>query len=126
MGAEFLNWVAGDLALESQAHFLAIAQHRLVPARARNAPAQLRQACISSVLALVCEDVTPGGHGGGGLSVCMVLPWALPACAAPFFFVFRNSFAWIVQCESSSLWGMEVSLTSGLSFVTRVRNVTLT
>ena len=125
MGAEFLNWVAGDLALESQAHFLAIAQHRLVPARARNAPTQLRQACISSVLALVCQDVTPGGHGGGGVVSLQGAPWALPACAAPFF-CFSKFFRQVVQCESSSLWRMEVSLTSGLSFVTSVRKVTLT
>ena len=36
---EFLNvggWLSrGDLALESKAHFLALAEHRLVPARAR-------------------------------------------------------------------------------------------
>ena len=37
---EFLSvggWLSrGDLALESNAHFLAVAEHRLVPARARN------------------------------------------------------------------------------------------
>ena len=37
---EFFNvggWLSKcDLALESQAHFLAVAEHRLVPARARN------------------------------------------------------------------------------------------
>ena len=50
---EFLNvggWLSrGDLALESTAHFLAIAENRLVPARARTVTTQLRQARRSSV-----------------------------------------------------------------------------
>ena len=62
---EFLNvggWLSrGDLALESSAHFLAIAVHRLVPARARAVTTQLRQARRSSVWAPSCQDVTPGG-----------------------------------------------------------------
>ena len=40
----------GDLALESSAHVLAVAEHRLVPARARTVTTQLRQARRSSVL----------------------------------------------------------------------------
>ena len=35
------------MALGSQAHFLAVAEHRLIPARARTVTAQLRQAGIS-------------------------------------------------------------------------------
>ena len=68
---EFLNvggWLSrGDLALESTAHFLAIAEHRLVPARARTVTTQLRQARRSSVWAPSCQDVTPGGHAGVGV-----------------------------------------------------------
>ena len=68
---EFLNvggWLSrGDLALESSAHFLAIAEHRLVPARARAVTTQLRQARRSSVWAPSCQDVTPGGHAGVGV-----------------------------------------------------------
>ena len=68
---EFLNaggWLSrGDLALESTAHFLAIAEHRLVSARARTVTTQLRQARRSSVWASSCQDVTPGGHAGVGV-----------------------------------------------------------
>ena len=68
---EFLNvggWLSrGDLALESSAHFLAVAEHRLVPARARTVTYQLRQARRSSVWAPSCQDVTPGGHAGVGV-----------------------------------------------------------
>ena len=53
---EFLNvggWLSrGDLALESSAHFLAIAEHRLVPARAR----------AVTTLSFVKLDVLQSGH----------------------------------------------------------------
>ena len=68
---EFLNvggWLSrGDLALESKAHFLAVAEHRLIPARARNVTTQLRKVRRSSVWAPSCQDVTPGGHAGVGV-----------------------------------------------------------
>ena len=68
---EFLNvggWLSrGDLALESAAHFLAVAEHRMVPARARAVTTQLRQARRSSFWAPSCQDVTPGGHAGVGV-----------------------------------------------------------
>ena len=79
---EFLNvggWLSrGDLALESSAHFLAIAEHRLVPARARAVTTQLRQARLSSVWAPSCQDVTPGGHAGVGVISLHGAPLSLP------------------------------------------------
>ena len=60
---EFLNvggWLSrGDLAQESSSHFLAIAEHRLNPARA--VTTQLRRVRRSSVWTPSCQDVTPGG-----------------------------------------------------------------
>ena len=68
---EFLNvggWLSrGDVALESKAHFLAVAEHRLVLARARNVTTQLRKIRRSSVWAPFCQDVTPGGHASVGV-----------------------------------------------------------
>ena len=79
---EFLNvggWLSGgDLALESSAHFLAVAEHRLVPARARTVATQLRQARRSSVWAPSCQDVTPGGHAGVGVISLYGAPLCLP------------------------------------------------
>ena len=79
---EFLNvggWLSrGDLALESTAHFLAIAEHRLVPARARTVTTQLRHARRFSVWAPSCQDVTPGGHAGVGVSSLHGAPLSLP------------------------------------------------
>ena len=76
---EFLNvggWLSrGDLALESEAHFLTVAEHRLIPARARNVTTQLRNARRSSVWAPSCQDVTPGGHAGVGV---IQSPWRPP------------------------------------------------
>ena len=83
---EFLNvggWLSrGDLALESSAHFLAVAGHRFVPARARTVTTQLRQARRSSVWAPSCQDVTPGGHAGVGV---ISLHGALPTLVDPSF-----------------------------------------
>ena len=68
---EFLNvarWLSrGDLALESKAHFLAVAEHRLIPAQPCNVTTQLRKARRSSVWASSCQDVTPGDHAGVGV-----------------------------------------------------------
>ena len=63
ISVEFHNvrgWLSGgDLALKSQAHFLAVAEHGLVPAGARNVTTQLRQAGICSMWAPSWQDVTP-------------------------------------------------------------------
>ena len=86
---EFLNvggWLSrGDLALESSAHFLAIAEHRLVPARARTVTTQLRQARRSSVWAPSCQDVSPGGHAGVGVISLHGAPLSLPTLFDPSF-----------------------------------------
>ena len=83
---EFLyvgGWLSkSDLALESKAHFLAVAEHRLVPARARNVTTQLRKTRRSSVWAPSCQDVTPGGHGA------VFPPFLIPLS--------RSSFGWVV------------------------------
>ena len=50
------------LALESQAHFLAVAEHRLVPARARNVITQLRQAGME-------EELLPLQHVSSNLMI---------------------------------------------------------
>ena len=86
---EFLNvggWLSrGDLALESKAHFLAVAEHRLVPARARNVTTQLRGARRSSVWTPSCQDVTPGGHAGVGVISLHGAPLSLPTLFDPSF-----------------------------------------
>ena len=86
---EFLNvggWLSrGDLALEGKAHFLAVAEHRLVPARASNVTTQLRKARRSSFWAPSCQDVTPGGHAGVGVISLHGATLSLPTLFDPSF-----------------------------------------
>ena len=86
---EFLNlggWLSrGDLVFESKAHFLAVAEHRPIPARARNVTTQLRKARRSSVWAPSCQDVTPGGHAGVGVISLHGAPFSLPTLFDPSF-----------------------------------------
>ena len=49
------------------AQFLAVAEHRLIPARARSVGHQLRKAGFHSVWAPACQDTIPGGHAGVGV-----------------------------------------------------------
>ena len=68
---EFVNvggWLtSGELALDSCAQFLAIAEHRLIPSRARSVCHRLRRAGHYSVWALACQDQVAGGHAGVGV-----------------------------------------------------------
>ena len=69
LSVEFINvggWLtSGDLALDSCAQFLAVAEHRLIPSRARSVCHQLRKAGHHSVWAPACQDKIAGGHAGG-------------------------------------------------------------
>ena len=71
LSIEFANiggWLTyGDLAMDSCAQFLAVAEHRLIPARARSIGHQLRIAGFHSVWAPACQDSIPGGHAGVGV-----------------------------------------------------------
>ena len=68
---EFVNvggWLtSGDLALDSCAQFLAVAEHRLIPSKARSVSHQLRKAGHQSVWAPACHDQVAGGHAGVGV-----------------------------------------------------------
>ena len=79
LSVEFVNvgvWLThGDLALDSCARFLAVAEHRLIPSRARSVCHQLRKAGHQSVWAPACQAQVAGGHAGGlGLLVLLVPP----------------------------------------------------
>ena len=68
LSSEFVNvggWLThGDLALDSCAQFLAVAEHRLIPSRARLVCHQLRKAGHQSVWSPACQDQVAGGHAG--------------------------------------------------------------
>ena len=65
MSVEFVNvggWLTcGDLALDSCAQFLAVAEHRLIPSGARSICHQLWKAGYQSVRPPACQDQVAGG-----------------------------------------------------------------
>ena len=57
------GWLtSGDLALDSCAQFLAVAEHSLIPSRARSICHQLRKAGHHSVWSPAGQDQVAGGH----------------------------------------------------------------
>ena len=72
LSIEFVNmggWLThGDLALDSCAQFLAVAEHRLIPSRARSVCHQLRKTGYQSVWSPACQDQVAGGHAEVGVA----------------------------------------------------------
>ena len=64
---EFVNiggWlISADVAMDSCAQFLVVAEHKLIPSRARSTCHQLRSAGYQSV----CQGQVAGGHAGVGV-----------------------------------------------------------
>ena len=89
LSIEFVNvggWLtSGDLALDSCARFLAIAEHRLIPSRARSVCRQLRRAGHHSVWAPACQDLVAGGHAAVGVVSLAGAPLTLPSFVTPQF-----------------------------------------
>ena len=89
LSIEFVNvggWLtSGDLALDSCAQFLAVAEHRIIPSRARSVCHQLRKAGHHSVWAPACQDRIAGGHAGVGVISLGGAPLSLPSFVTPQF-----------------------------------------
>ena len=62
---------------------LAVAEHRLMPARARSMGYQLRKAGYQSVWSPACQDQVAGGHAGVGVVILGGAPLAVPTFATP-------------------------------------------
>ena len=89
MSVEFVNvggWLtSGDLALDSCAQFLAVAEHRFIPSRARSVCHQLRMAGHHSIWAPACQDRVAGGHAGVGVVSLGGASLSLPSFVTPQF-----------------------------------------
>ena len=89
LSIEFANvggWLtSGDLALDSCAQFLAVAEHRLIPSRARSVCHHLRKAGHHSVWAPACQDRVAGGHAGVGVVSLGGASLSLPPFVTPQF-----------------------------------------
>ena len=89
LSVEFVNvggcLTCGDLALDSCAQFLAVAEHKLIPSRARSVCHQLRRASHHSVWSPACQDHVAGGHAGVGVVSLGGAPVSLPSFVTPQF-----------------------------------------
>ena len=81
------GWLSNrDLALDSTAHFLAVVEHRLIPARSRSVANSLKVTSgLVSVWAPACQDSIPGGHAGVGVISLKGAPLTLPTFSTPEF-----------------------------------------
>ena len=80
------SWLTyGDFALDSCAQFLAVAEHRLIPARVRSVRHQLRVAGFRSVWDPACQDLVAGGHAGVGVVSLGGAPLAAPSLVTSEF-----------------------------------------
>ena len=82
MSVEVFNvggWLThGDLALETDVDFLAVVEHRLVPARVRGEWARLRARGASSIWSPASQESSHVGHGGVGVVSLRCAPLSLP------------------------------------------------
>ena len=79
---EFFNvggWLThGDLALDAGVDFLAVAEHRLIPARVRSEWSRLKGKGLSSIWAPASQDSSHVGNAGVGVVSLRGAPLALP------------------------------------------------
>ena len=68
----------GDLALEAKVDFLAVVEHRLIPARVRSEWSRLEGKGLSSIWAPASQDSSHVGNAGVGVVSLRGAPLALP------------------------------------------------
>ena len=78
------SWGSG---IDSCAQLLAVAEHRIIPSRARSICHQLRKAGYHSVWSPACQDQVAGGHAGVGVVIVSLAGafLALPSFVTPQF-----------------------------------------
>ena len=80
------GWLThGDMVLETSVDFLAVVEHRLVPARVRGEWARLRAKGASSVWSPASQASSHVGHGGVGVISLRGAPLSLPTSATAQF-----------------------------------------
>ena len=104
---EVLNvggWLThGDFSLGAEVGFLAVVEHRLIPARVRSEWARLWCKMLASVWTLASQDASRVGHAGVGVVSLRGAPLSLPSIATVqcqrFFFDCGRAvrcFLWVV------------------------------
>ena len=80
------GWLThGDCALDTEVDFLAVVEHRLIPARVRSEWAQLKGRSVVSVWAPASQDSCHMGQAGVGIVSLRGAPVALPSFATSQF-----------------------------------------
>ena len=80
------GWLThGDFALEAGADFLAVVEHKLIPARVRSEWSRLRRGSLSSIWSPASQDLSIVGNAGVGLVSLKGAPLALPTFATAQF-----------------------------------------
>ena len=80
------GWLThGDLALEVGVDFLAVAEHRLIPARVRSEWSRLEGKGLVSIWARACQGSSHVGNAGVGVISMRGAPLALPTFATAQF-----------------------------------------
>ena len=101
LSVEVLNvggWLThSDLALDTEVDFLAVTEHRLIPARVRSEWARLKAKGVASVWAPASQDSSHVGNAGVGVVSLKGAPLALPACATAQFRAFFDR-GRVVRC----------------------------
>ena len=93
------GWLThGGFALESSAVFLAVVEHRLIPARVRGEWARLRRSGISSIWAFACQDSSHVGNSGVGVVSLKGASLSLPTFATAQFQRFFFDCGGAVRC----------------------------
>ena len=98
----------GDLALDSCAQFLAVAERRSVPPGTRSICHQLRRAGYQSVWSPACQDQVAGGDAGVGVVSQADAPLSLHLLPLSS----RSSFGWVGFSEPLFPLGKEEWLIS--------------
>ena len=86
-----------DFALEAAVDFLAVVEHRLIPACAPSECNRLRRKGLASIWAPACQDSSHVGNAGVGVVSLRGAPVALPSFATSQFKVFFD-FGRAVRC----------------------------
>ena len=83
--------------MDTEVDFLAVTEHRLIPARVRSEWARLKAKGVASVWAPASQDASHVGNVGVGIVSLKGAPLALPACATAQFKAFFDR-GRVVRC----------------------------
>ena len=80
------GWLThGDLVLEAQVDFLAVVEHRLIPAQVRSEWARLRGKGLATIWEPASQDTSHVGNAGVGVIIMRSAPVSLPTSATAQF-----------------------------------------